>query len=219
MRIELLAPKHYSKEFPLIRDFLAYKKCCFCIPASAGESEAGWTKKREKWPADKLSLSAVAIDEATNKVVGFVHCSGFGHPCDMHSPKEHEIYVDEVMVEESLRRRGIGTQLMNWVEDTARSRGATTLSLLVLKGNPSRGLYERLGYESKGPPGGAHGSTRIPQETYCAARRRVLSHTTATADRAGANATRAQPRRFTRRRANLRRGSRAHACMDCASSS
>ena len=59
------------------------------------------------------------------------------------------------MVEESLRRRGIGTQLMNWVEDTARSRGATTLSLLVLKGNPSRGLYVRLGYESKGPPGGA----------------------------------------------------------------
>ena len=155
VRIELLAPKHYSQEFPLILDFLAYKKCCCCIPASAGETEAGWAKKRESWPADKLSLSAVAIDEATNKVVGFVHCSGFGHPCDMHSPKEHEIYVDEVMVEESLRRRGIGTQLMNWVEDTARSRGATSLSLLVLKGNPSRGLYERLGYESKGPPGGA----------------------------------------------------------------
>ena len=35
------------------------------------------------------------------------------------------------------------------------ARGATTLSLLVLIGNPSRGLYERLGYESKGPPGGA----------------------------------------------------------------
>ena len=155
VRIELLAPKHYSEEFPLILDFLAYKKCCFCIPASAGETEAGWAKKRESWPADKLSLSAVAIDEATSKVVGFVHCSGFGHPCDMHSPKEHEIYVDEVMVEESLRRRGIGTQLMNWVEGVARERGATTLSLLVLKGNSSRGLYERLGYVSKGPPGGA----------------------------------------------------------------
>ena len=41
VRIELLAPKHYSEEFPLILDFLAYKKCCFCIPASAGETEAG----------------------------------------------------------------------------------------------------------------------------------------------------------------------------------
>ena len=67
----------------------------------------------------------------------------------MHSPKEHEIYVDEVMVEESLRRRGIGTQLMNWVEGVARERGATTLSLLVLRGNPSFGLYERLGYVAK----------------------------------------------------------------------
>ena len=155
VRIEPLTPKRYGEDFKLLHEFLGTMRCCCCIPNSCGESEAGWTKKREKWPADKLSLSAVAIDEATNKVVGFVHCSGFGHPCDMHSPKEHEIYVDEVMVEESLRRRGIGTQLMNWVEDTARSRGATTLSLLVLKGNPSRGLYERLGYVSKGPPGGA----------------------------------------------------------------
>ena len=149
VRIELLAPKHYSQEFPLILDFLAYKKCCGCIPANAGETEAGWTKKRESWPADKLSLSAVAIEEATDRVVGFVHCSGHGHPCDMHKPKEGEIYVDEICVEKTCRRRGIGTQLMNWVEDTARSRGATTLSLLVLRGNPSFGLYERLGYVAK----------------------------------------------------------------------
>jgi hypothetical protein len=27
------------------------------------------------------------------------HCSGFGHPCDMHTPKEHEIYIDEIGVE------------------------------------------------------------------------------------------------------------------------
>ena len=149
VRIELLAPNHYSEEFPLIRDFLAYKKCCFCIPASAGETEAGWAKKREKWPADKLLLSAVAIDESTDQVVGFVHCSGHGHPCDMHKPKEGEIYVDEICVDKAFRRRGIGTQLMNWVEGVARERGATTLSLLVLRGNPSFGLYERLGFVAK----------------------------------------------------------------------
>ena len=122
VRVELLAPKHYSEEFPLILDFLAYKKCCWCIPASAGETEAGWTKKREPWPADKLSLSAVAIDESTDQVVGFVHCSGHGHPCDMHKPKEGEIYVDEICVDKAFRRRGIGTQLMNWVEGVARER-------------------------------------------------------------------------------------------------
>jgi len=150
VRVGLLAPKHYSQEFPLILDFLAYKKCCCCIPASAGETEAGWVKKRyEKWPADKLSLCAVAVDESTDQVVGFVHCSGHGHPCDMHTPKEGEIYVDEICVDKAFRRRGIGTQLMNWVEGVARERGATTLSLLVLRGNPSFGLYERLGFVAK----------------------------------------------------------------------
>ena len=146
IRIELLTPERYGEDFKLLHEFLGTMRCCCCIPNSCGESEAGWTKKREKWPADKLSLSAVAIDEATNKVVGFVHCSGYGHPCDMHKPKEGEIYVDEICVDKAFRRRGIGTQLMNWVEGVARERGATTLSLLVLRGNPSFGLYERLGY-------------------------------------------------------------------------
>ena len=149
VRIEPLTPERYGEDFKLLHEFLGSMRCCCCIPNSCGESEAGWTKKREKWPADKLSLSAVAIDESTDRVVGFVHASGHGHPCDMHRPKEGEIYVDEVMVEKSFRRRGIGTQLMNWVEGVARERGATTLSLLVLRGNPSFGLYERLGYVAK----------------------------------------------------------------------
>ena len=149
IRIEALTPERYGEDFKLLFEFLGTMRCCCCIPNSCGESEAGWTKKREKWPADKLSLSAVAIDEATNKVVGFVHCSGYGHPCDMHKPKEGEIYVDEICVDKAFRRRGIGTQLMNWVEGVARERGATTLSLLVLRGNPSFGLYERLGFVAK----------------------------------------------------------------------
>ena len=149
VRIEPLTPERYGEDFKLLHEFLGTMRCCCCIPNSSGETEAGWTKKREKWPADKLSLSAVAIDEATNKVVGFVHCSGYGHPCDMHKPKEGEIYVDEICVDKAFRRRGIGTQLMNWVEGVARERGATTLSLLVLRGNPSFGLYERLGFVAK----------------------------------------------------------------------
>ena len=149
VRIEPLTPERYGEDFKLLFEFLGTMRCCCCIPNSCGESEAGWTKKREKWPADKLSLSAVAIDEATNKVVGFVHCSGYGHPCDMHKPKEGEIYVDEICVDKAFWRRGIGTQLMNWVEGVARERGATTLSLLVLRGNPSFGLYERLGFVAK----------------------------------------------------------------------
>ena len=149
IRIVPLTPERYGEDFKLLHKFLGTMRCCCCIPNSSGETEAGWTKKRESWPADKLLLSAVAIDESTDQVVGFVHCSGHGHPCDMHTPKEKEIYVDEICVDKAFRRRGIGTQLMNWVEGVARERGATTLSLLVLRGNPSFGLYERLGFVAK----------------------------------------------------------------------
>ena len=149
IRIVPLTPERYGEDFKLLHEFLGTMRCCCCIPNSCGESEAGWTKKRESWPADKLLLSAVAIDESTDQVVGFVHCSGYGHPCDLHTPKEGEIYVDEICVDKAFRRRGIGTQLMNWVEGVARERGATTLSLLVLRGNPSFGLYERLGFVAK----------------------------------------------------------------------
>ena len=46
----------------------------------------------------------------------------------------------------SARGKGVGTKLLAWVESTARARGAKTLSLAVVRGNPAKRLYERVGY-------------------------------------------------------------------------
>ena len=154
-RIELLTPERYGEDFKLLHEFLAYKKCCCCIPNSAGETEAGWAKKREKWPADKLSLSAVAIDEATNRGRGI--CPLFrSWPSVRHAQVQGTRDLrGRGNGRQSLRRRGIGTQLMNWVDTVARVARRDDALSARLKGNPSRGLYERLGYVSKGQPGGA----------------------------------------------------------------
>ena len=111
IRIEPLTPERYGEDFKLLHEFLGTMRCCCCIPNSCGESEAGWTKKREKWPADKLSLSAVSTSHEQGRGI----CPPFWHGRPSTCTVRRTIR-DQVMVEESLRRRGIGTQLMNWVE-------------------------------------------------------------------------------------------------------
>src|SRR6476646_8363744 len=60
--------------------------------------------------------------------------------------------IQDVYVVPDQRRRGIATLLTHSAEDTARSRGWTSISLSVSKdGNPeARRLYERLGYVDAG---------------------------------------------------------------------
>ena len=51
-----------------------------------------------------------------------------------------------VAVWEDHRGEGIGTQLVEALEDLARAAGFSQLSLSVDTDNPARRLYERLGY-------------------------------------------------------------------------
>ena len=53
------------------------------------------------------------------------------------------------------RRRGVGTRLISELMDTARALGAERISLSVEPENPSRLLYERLGFEFRNEYGGA----------------------------------------------------------------
>lgn len=61
-------------------------------------------------------------------------------------------FVDEatpelgIAVDRSFRRRGIGRQLMHTLTDIARASGCGQLSLSVNNPNPSKRLYESLGY-------------------------------------------------------------------------
>ena len=63
-------------------------------------------------------------------------------------------YVDEstpevgIGVDAGFRRRGIGRRLMTELADAVRELGMTHLSLSVNNSNPSKDLYESLGYRT-----------------------------------------------------------------------
>lgn len=67
------------------------------------------------------------------------------------------LYVAKLWVDERVRGRGVGTQLLTAAEDLARQRGCTDASLNTFE-YQARPFYEKLGYEMYGtldgyPPG------------------------------------------------------------------
>ncbi|WLE96072.1 MAG: GNAT family N-acetyltransferase [Candidatus Electrothrix communis] len=59
---------------------------------------------------------------------------------------EDDFYLLSLTVERELRNEGVGSMLMDAVEDRARASGATRLSLDVSANNKgARGLYEQRG--------------------------------------------------------------------------
>jgi ribosomal protein S18 acetylase RimI-like enzyme len=61
--------------------------------------------------------------------------------------RPHYFYVNDLAVSPAYRGQGIGTQLMNAVEDYARAQGFKRLDVGVLVGNDGAyALYKRLGF-------------------------------------------------------------------------
>ena len=56
------------------------------------------------------------------------------------------LYIEDIFVEESARKTGIGRQLIAAVAKVAESRGCGRIDLAVLDWNPARGFYHRLGF-------------------------------------------------------------------------
>jgi GNAT superfamily N-acetyltransferase len=54
--------------------------------------------------------------------------------------------LEDIVVAETLRNRGIGEQLVRYVEDWARAHGAKAIMLNSDPEGPVRRFYERLGY-------------------------------------------------------------------------
>ena len=83
-----------------------------------------------------------------NGVVGAAFCRRFTDAEHGHG------FVDEstpelgIGVHADFRRRGIGRRLMMELADAARAEGFARLSLSVNNPNPSRHLYETLGYRT-----------------------------------------------------------------------
>jgi GNAT superfamily N-acetyltransferase len=61
--------------------------------------------------------------------------------------REGDLTVGALAVDPTMRRKGVGTRLMEAVFDWARERGFRSMSLEVVDTNPdARRLYERLGF-------------------------------------------------------------------------
>ena len=62
----------------------------------------------------------------------------------------HRAEVQRLLVLRSVRRQGIGEQLMRQLHELARQHGRTLLVLDTREGDPSEQLYRKLGYTRAG---------------------------------------------------------------------
>jgi len=89
-------------------------------------------------------------DAGGGALLGSAECSFhefFGTRLGRRRPRNSILYVTEVAVNPSARRRGIGTRLLQAVDVVATVRGAETLYLHVDAANRgAMALYERAGY-------------------------------------------------------------------------
>jgi ribosomal protein S18 acetylase RimI-like enzyme len=100
-------------------------------PPSGAHSETEETIRQ------KLTVGHAVLASVNQKIVG----------CAFYQPAGDHVYLGRLAVLPEYRRRGIGRQLLAWVETQTRSLGYRRVRLSVrvaLSGN--RAYYERLGY-------------------------------------------------------------------------
>ena len=91
---------------------------------------------------------AMFVCEAGEALVGLVSVKVL-HSVDMAllAPRRYA-EVDNLVVDDAHRRRGIGGALMTQAEEWAIKKGATSLELTVFEFNyPAYAMYDSLGYE------------------------------------------------------------------------
>lgn len=97
--------------------------------AQAREDLAGWLKEDHE-------LYDILADGVP---VGFVHLNWRGTTV---------CWIEDIFVEESLRKRGIASRAIGLVEETLRNRGVEGICMDVVPDNlPALRLYHRLGYD------------------------------------------------------------------------
>jgi GNAT superfamily N-acetyltransferase len=103
--------------------------------------------KPERGPFE-VAVQHIILDESAwlsvadynGEVAGY--CLGFEHYALFANGRV--AWVEEIMVKEELRKKGIGKSLMEEFEKWARSRGAKLVALATRRASP---FYAALGYE------------------------------------------------------------------------
>lgn len=82
------------------------------------------------------------VAEMNGQVVGF---AGYGVPQEKESGFDGELF--SIYILQTAHKQGVGRLLVNQVVKALRDFGWNSMMVWVLKDNPARGFYERLGGE------------------------------------------------------------------------
>ena len=88
----------------------------------------------------------IFVDESDGKIIGYIFCVeeeilGDQSLCDMKS-----LYIDDLCVDERLRRTGTGKRLYEYAKNYAKEQGFYRITLNVWDFNLSaKAFYEKLG--------------------------------------------------------------------------
>ncbi|MBI2331623.1 MAG: GNAT family N-acetyltransferase [Chloroflexi bacterium] len=101
-------------------------------------------RRTEQW-VNSLSDTTHAyhhafVAEADGQVVGFAN---FGSPQEKDSGFDGELFA--IYILHAAHKQGVGRMLVNAAVNGLREEGHTSMMVWVLKDNPARGFYERLG--------------------------------------------------------------------------
>ncbi|MEM9685064.1 MAG: GNAT family N-acetyltransferase [Pseudomonadota bacterium] len=115
----------------------------FILPFELDAAEAFWRDRAlSRVNAGQNTLWAARYQERLAGTVQLNH--------DMMPNQPHRAEVTKLLVEPSLRHRGIGRALMTALEDHARESGRTLLTLETLAGSGAESFYLSLGYSVVG---------------------------------------------------------------------
>jgi GNAT superfamily N-acetyltransferase len=132
----------------------------FLAPLARDKAEAFWRRIAESLARGERAL-IVAEDRASSAMIGTAQIV-----LEQPENQPHRADVQKVLVHRRARRRGIGSALLNAVEDAGRAAGKTLLMLDTTSGSDAERLYARSGWIRMGVvPGHALLTDGRPSDT------------------------------------------------------
>lgn len=133
------------------------KRCCLCFGDSKLELRSSLSTFLKRGDESKMEVLGLAL--ADGEAVGFAQLGfhdmvgDFMMPvCFRSRPEDGSCHLERIVVSEKMRGRGVGRELLKWVDEKAKERGCKKLKLEVVSNNPAKRLYERQGYVSVTKP-------------------------------------------------------------------
>ena len=114
----------------------------FMWPFSVDDAYRWWGGIVESVAAERTVLLGGYVDDA---LAGTVQI-GLDLPCN----QRHRGDVKKLLVHRRARERGLASELIAALEEEARRRGLTLLTLDTVTGSPAERLYQKLGWTKAG---------------------------------------------------------------------